>query len=92
MYTHPSSCLQGPVTRSRGWWTYPSLDPMPNLAPNDRETCDPLRQKSTTGDEPIRTELVERIRREIAAGTYDTPEKWEIACDRLLNRLEFGER
>jgi negative regulator of flagellin synthesis FlgM len=39
-------------------------------------------------DQPIRTELVERIRREIAEGTYDTPEKWEIALDRLLNRLD----
>ena len=33
-------------------------------------------------------ELVERIRREIAAGTYDTQEKWEAALDRLLDRLD----
>jgi hypothetical protein len=39
-------------------------------------------------DAPIRADLVERVRREIAEGTYDTPEKWEIALDRLLNRLE----
>ena len=36
----------------------------------------------------IRRELVERIRREIAEGTYDTPEKWELALERLLDRLE----
>jgi hypothetical protein len=36
----------------------------------------------------IRVELVQRVRREIAAGTYDTPEKWEIAVERLLARLE----
>ena len=35
----------------------------------------------------FRTELVERVRKEIAAGTYDTPEKWEAALDRLLDRL-----
>jgi hypothetical protein len=39
-------------------------------------------------DQPIRTELVERVRREIAAGTYDTPEKWDIALERLLRRLQ----
>jgi hypothetical protein len=37
---------------------------------------------------PFRSELVERVRREIAAGTYDTPEKWDAALDRLLKRLE----
>jgi negative regulator of flagellin synthesis FlgM len=37
---------------------------------------------------PIRWELVERIRREIAAGTYETPEKLAIALDRLLERLD----
>jgi hypothetical protein len=35
-----------------------------------------------------RPELVERVRAEIAAGTYDTPEKWEIALDRLLHDVE----
>jgi hypothetical protein len=32
--------------------------------------------------------LVERVRQEIAAGNYDTPEKLEIALMRLLDRLE----
>jgi hypothetical protein len=63
MLIHDSTCLQGPVTRNRAWWT---------LSNRDR----------------IRTELVERIRREIARGTYDTPEKLEIALLRLLGRLE----
>ena len=36
----------------------------------------------------IRIDLVERVRREIAAGTYDTPERWELALDRLLGDLE----
>lgn len=39
-------------------------------------------------DRPIRTELVERVRREIAEGTYDTPEKFDKALDNLLRRLE----
>jgi hypothetical protein len=38
--------------------------------------------------ELFRASLVEEVRRDIAAGTYDTPEKWEIAVERLLKRLE----
>ncbi len=38
--------------------------------------------------EDVRLDLVERVRREIAEGTYETPEKWEAALDRLLDRLE----
>ena len=35
----------------------------------------------------IRFDLVNRIKREIAAGTYDTPDKMDIAMNRLLTRL-----
>jgi hypothetical protein len=38
-------------------------------------------------DAPIRPHLVERVRREIAAGTYDTPEKLELALAHLLRLL-----
>jgi hypothetical protein len=38
-----------------------------------------------------RADLVARVRKEIAAGTYDTPEKWEIALARLLQQLETSE-
>jgi hypothetical protein len=37
----------------------------------------------------VRTELVERVRREIAEGSYDTPEKLAIALERMINRLEW---
>jgi hypothetical protein len=37
-------------------------------------------------DPTIRYELVARIRKEIAAGTYDTPEKFDAALARLLER------
>ncbi len=40
------------------------------------------------GADGIRHELVERIRREIAAGTYDTEEKWLAAEAELLRRIE----
>jgi hypothetical protein len=38
--------------------------------------------------DPIRRPLVERVRREIAAGAYDTPEKFEAALGRLLAYLD----
>jgi hypothetical protein len=38
----------------------------------------------------MRLELIARVRREIAAGTYDTPDKWEEALARLLNRIEHA--
>jgi hypothetical protein len=37
---------------------------------------------------PVRRHLVERVRAEIASGTYDTPEKLEAALDRLLERMD----
>ena len=45
----------------------------------------------TGAPELFRAGLVEEVRRQIAAGTYDTPEKWEAALDRLLDRLEKEE-
>jgi len=35
----------------------------------------------------IRADLVSRVRNEIAAGTYETPEKLDGALDRLLNEI-----
>jgi hypothetical protein len=36
----------------------------------------------------IRHDLVARVRQEIAAGTYETPEKWQAALDRLAEDLK----
>ena len=38
----------------------------------------------------VRADLVARVRREIADGTYDTPDKWEAALERLLARLDWS--
>ncbi len=42
---------------------------------------------SSSAPSEIRTELVERIRREIAAGQYESADKWEAALDALFQRL-----
>ena len=38
-------------------------------------------------EDGIRRALVSRVRKEIAAGVYDTPEKFELALERMLGRL-----
>jgi len=35
----------------------------------------------------IRADLVEKVKAEIAAGTYETPERLQVAVDRLLKDL-----
>ncbi|MCS6977683.1 MAG: hypothetical protein NZM31_11850 [Gemmatales bacterium] len=42
-------------------------------------------------NDPIRSDLVARIRREIQEGRYDTPEKLEIALLRLLADVSDGD-
>jgi len=88
MHEHGPDELQGPVRGTTAWWR--GLD-APAL-PDEGVPADPIprkRQPKPRKDaRPIRTELVARVRQEIAAGTYDTPEKWEAALDCLLDRLE----
>lgn len=67
MHAHVSSCLEGPINKSRDRW---------------------LAEAAVSAENEVRTDLVERVRREIASGSYDTPEKWELTLDRLLDRLE----
>lgn len=87
MFTHLPDCLKGPVTQDRGWWPRADEEVMDH---EDTSPFDPASRNTVPRlDDPnIRRELVERVRREIAEGTYDTPEKWEAALDRMLDRLE----
>lgn len=82
MQQHGPSSLEGPASRSRGWWSAAAelSDVHLASATPDQQPRDP--------NAPMRLDLIERVRREIAAGTYDTPEKWEKALDRLLDNLE----
>jgi hypothetical protein len=42
------------------------------------------------GPDGIRHGLVEYVRRLIAAGEYDTPDRWAAAEDRLVRRVADG--
>lgn len=87
MHSHSPTVLQGPVSRKRSWWS--DWSPSRNTSHSTWEAWNMSDHSEKPSPEPeVRTELVRRIRREIAAGTYDTPEKWEEALERLRERLE----
>lgn len=91
MHTHRPASLEGPVTATRDWWPRPVSEPNKPVSPRRcRQRTRTMNQQpgKPSADPNFRADLVERIRREIAEGTYETPEKWEIALDRLLKRLE----
>ena len=75
MRHHGPACLQGPVSRARPCW---------------QEADDDVPQAPLAGadDELVRWELIDRVRTEIAKGTYDTDERWQAALDRLLREIE----
>lgn len=58
-------------------------------APRDHVEISPLGQMlDGIGRLPeIRHEKVEEIRRQIATGSYETPEKFELALDRMMDEL-----
>ena len=72
-----STCLQGPHLPPRLLRSRPAVPPkglcQRGAPPRANDPC-------------IRYELVARVRKEIAAGTYDTPEKFDVALARLLVR------
>ncbi|MBM3992763.1 MAG: flagellar biosynthesis anti-sigma factor FlgM [Planctomycetes bacterium] len=86
MHEHGPDELGGPVRGTSAWWRGMGAptDPTDDGPPTPEEP----RRRRKKDAKPIRMELVERIRKEIAEGTYDTQEKWEAALDRLLDRLE----
>jgi hypothetical protein len=81
MHSHGPKSLEGPRRGSHGWWQGLGQATQPALKKQRKKRSDGNKE---TG---IRQELVDRIRQEIAAGNYDTQEKWEAALDRLHARL-----
>jgi hypothetical protein len=84
MFRHGPSCLEGPISRTLANWSEMTLPPSETEPPAALSSSfDPSLQGSQ-----IRAELVERIRRAIAEGRYETPEKWQAALELLLRRLQ----
>ena len=99
MLEHGPKCLAGPIRGTSGWWQeLGKLDETTHAGSTHNGTtavAPPAKRKrarkrsETSRDKApaVRTELVKRVREEIAAGTYDTPARWEAALDRLLDHL-----
>ncbi len=81
MHTHGPGCLHGPLSGGQKWWQAPA-------SAREAEPLPPDQPRRRPADAPIRKDLVERVRREIEAGTYDTPEKFQAALEKMLRRLE----
>ena len=84
MHEHGPDELFGPVRGTPAWWQGMAAAP----ASEDDQPPPPKKPRKKRKDaQPMRQDLVDRVRAEIAAGTYDTPEKWEAALDCLLGHL-----
>jgi anti-sigma28 factor (negative regulator of flagellin synthesis) len=73
MFCNGSEFLEGPASDANDFHRIPEQ---------------PGRKRmSSRKSAPIRIELVERVRRQIANGTYETPEKLEKALGRMFDQL-----
>ncbi len=79
-----TNCLPEPLRGTRGWWQ--QLGRLESVTPPTRKK---KKKKRTAGKnrELFRAALVARVRREIAAGTYDSADKWHLALDKLLDQI-----
>jgi hypothetical protein len=73
MYRQGPKCLQGPVA--------------PGRLRREQTGQGGHAEANGNAEGEVRHELVARVRRVIAAGNYDTTDRWEIALDRLGQRL-----
>lgn len=86
MYRHASTCLSGQQDRSRaGDQGYETAE-----SPAATSAGRVSRSATRETDSPMRLDLIARVRQEIADGTYDTPDRWETALDRLAGRLDLA--
>ena len=77
MDRHGTTCLpvsHGPTSQDAAW--------------NEErgEVCSAQSLEQALSEEP-RWDLIQRIRRAIASGRYETPEKWDIALERLADQF-----
>lgn len=91
-YLHGAQTLQGPHQSVGAKETAQTTTRENAVRDEVRFSEEGLRLSETrSGEESsvsgVRFELVNRIKAEIAAGTYDTPDKMDIALDRLIERL-----
>jgi hypothetical protein len=88
MHPHGPDPLVGPLRGTSAWWHgRPADEPSATDSATPPEPPAAPTRTRKRGPRKIRTELVERVRAEIAAGSYDTPDKFQAALERLLERM-----
>jgi len=71
----------GPITPSEAKTEPPELTDVVEIS-------DVARFAASVQEIPeVRTELVQQVRQQIAAGTYETPDRLDIAVERLMDEL-----
>jgi anti-sigma28 factor (negative regulator of flagellin synthesis) len=90
-HIQPSQNIQGVKRPPAGQSNAESVRPMASQKDTVSFSAEALRlsdvAKTNTESSKIRFDLVNRIKSEIAAGTYDTPDKMDIALERMAARV-----
>jgi negative regulator of flagellin synthesis FlgM len=91
MHIHGPSQVHGPHGINAPHFTHrtPGSEAPASGQPVDRVEISPAAEAAIKASEAggVRHDLVNLIRSQIAAGTYDTPEKMNIAMERLLDQM-----
>jgi negative regulator of flagellin synthesis FlgM len=82
---HGPHGLQGPHSPRQAAPSGPALPTRGADSVDISAAADAAASAGASGD--VRAELVSRVRKQIAAGTYETPSKLEAAVARLLDEL-----
>ena len=89
MQIYGSTHIHGPqsVTGPHSARTASPASPPQTLAPSDQLDISAAAAAAAEANGDVRADLVARVRDEIAAGTYETPEKIDGAIERLLDEI-----
>jgi negative regulator of flagellin synthesis FlgM len=88
MHIHGASHLHGPQSLQGPHWNRPATPAQGTQAPDQVDispAAEAAMKAAEAGD--LRADLVARVRSEIAAGTYETPDKVAVALENLLDEM-----
>ncbi|MEM9826244.1 MAG: flagellar biosynthesis anti-sigma factor FlgM [Planctomycetota bacterium] len=89
--TRQTSASQQGLPAERGAANRPTAAPVDQLdlssaaRSGGAASVNRVAETQASGSEPIRIDRVAELRREIASGNYDTPEKLDAAFDKMLD-------
>ncbi len=88
MHIYGASQLHGPQSLQGPHWNRPAA-PTQGAQPTDQVDISAAAESAVNAAEggDFRADLVARVRSEIAAGTYETPQKLAMSMDALLDEI-----